>query len=108
MLEERERSIEAKFAHDEAVRFAVHARRNKLFGLWAARRRRQSGLAAHRYALSLVTDLDLQREEALLRKVANDLTAAGTPTSDQEIATALQTATACAVAILDRHGSSAN
>ena len=108
MLEERERSIEAKFAHDEAVRFAVHARRNKLFGLWAAQRCRQGGLAAHRYALSLVTDLGLHREEALLRKVANNLAAAGTPASDQEIAKALQTATAQAVAIVVGRASPAN
>ena len=100
MLEGRERSIEAKFAHDEALRFAVQARRNKLFGLWAARRRRQSGLAAHSYALELVADLDLHHEDALLRRVADDLIAAGTPAPDQEIAAALRTATARAVAIV--------
>ncbi len=33
---EREQSIEAKFAHDENLRFKATARRNKLLGQWAA------------------------------------------------------------------------
>jgi len=107
MLEERERSIEAKFAHDESVRFAVQARRAKLFGLWAAHRRQQSGLAAHDYALGLVTDLDLHGDEALLHRVGTDLIAAGSPVPVQELATALQMATARAVKIVIGRGAPA-
>jgi len=106
MLEERERAIEAKFAHDESVRFAVQARRAKLFGLWAAHRRQQSGLAAHHYALGLVTDLGLRQDDALLHRVTTDLIAAGTPISDQEIAAALRMATVRAVAIVIGRGAS--
>lgn len=36
-FEERERGFEAKFVHDEAVRFRLVARRDKLFADWAAR-----------------------------------------------------------------------
>ena len=36
MFPERERAFEAKFAHDEEVRFLVGARRDRLFAEWAA------------------------------------------------------------------------
>lgn len=35
-LHEREQSYEAKFAHDEELRFRIKARRDKLFARWAA------------------------------------------------------------------------
>ena len=35
-FEEREQAFEAKFAHDEEMRFLIAARRDKLFGKWAA------------------------------------------------------------------------
>jgi hypothetical protein len=35
-FQDRERAFEAKFAHDEAFRFLVAARRDKLFAHWAA------------------------------------------------------------------------
>jgi len=33
---EREQSIEARFAHDEELRFRIKARRDKMFARWAA------------------------------------------------------------------------
>ena len=36
MFPERERAFEAKFAHDEELRFLVGARRDRLFAEWAA------------------------------------------------------------------------
>jgi hypothetical protein len=35
-MQDREQGFEAKFAHDEAVRFLTRARRDKLFAHWAA------------------------------------------------------------------------
>jgi hypothetical protein len=35
MFDARERAFEAKFAHDEEVRFRVTARRDRLFAQWA-------------------------------------------------------------------------
>lgn len=35
-LAEREAQFEAKFAHDEELRFKMRCRRDKLFGLWLA------------------------------------------------------------------------
>ena len=35
-MREREQGFEAKFVHDEEMRFRARARRDKLFALWAA------------------------------------------------------------------------
>lgn len=37
-FQDREQAFEAKFAHDEELRFLVGARRDKLFARWAAER----------------------------------------------------------------------
>ncbi len=42
-FEDRENAFEAKFAHDEAFRFRVAARRDKLFAHWAAEQLELSG-----------------------------------------------------------------
>ena len=107
MFEERERSFEAKFQHDQALRFRVHARRNKLFGLWVARKLQRTGAEAHRYALDLVTDLDLQRDEALVAKVAGDLRRGGNALPDGEIAKALIAAANQATTIVLGRGAKA-
>ena len=41
-FDDRKNAFEKKFAHDEELRFKAMARRNKLFGLWAAGRLGQS------------------------------------------------------------------
>ena len=35
-MRDREQAFEAKFAHDEELRFKIRARRDKLFARWAA------------------------------------------------------------------------
>jgi hypothetical protein len=53
-FDEREKEFEARFKHDEEFRFKVTARRNHLFGLWAAERIGLSGAAAEAYAQEVV------------------------------------------------------
>ena len=43
---DRKDAFESKFARDEELRFKAMARRNKLFGLWAANQLGQSGSEA--------------------------------------------------------------
>ena len=63
-FDERERSYEAKFAHDADLRFKAEARRNRLLGEWAAGLLGLSGDDAKRYALTVVTsDFDHPGEE---------------------------------------------
>ena len=53
-FEDRKKTHEDKWAHDEALRFKIGARRNKLLGLWAAAEMGITGAAAEEYAKSVV------------------------------------------------------
>jgi hypothetical protein len=75
---DRKDAFESKFAHDEELRFKAMARRNKLFGLWAAAQLSQSGPEADRYARGVVqASLTGAGDEPVLRKVRTDLEAGG-------------------------------
>jgi ATPase inhibitor subunit zeta len=50
---DRKDAFESRFAHDAELRFKAMARRNKLFGLWAANQLGQSGAEAETYAKSV-------------------------------------------------------
>ena len=77
-MNDRERGFEAKFAHDEDARFRVTARRNRLFGVWAAERMGLTAAESDAYAVSVVqADFEEAGDDDVLRKVAADLTAAG-------------------------------
>ena len=83
---DRKDAFESKFAHDEELRFKAMARRNKLFGLWAATQLGQSGPEADTYAKSVVVaDFEEAGDEDVLRKVRKDLDAAGKSVSDGEL-----------------------
>jgi len=49
-FDKRQEGFEKKFAHDEELRFKASARRNKLFGLWAAEKLGKTGTEAETYA----------------------------------------------------------
>lgn len=74
-FDDREQAFEAKFAHDEEMRFRAEARRNKMLGLWAADLLGHTGAAAERYAADVVSaDLKEVGHEDVVRKIAADLT----------------------------------
>ena len=84
-FDKREQGFEAKFVHDEELRFKAMARCNKMVGLWAAGLLGLSGDAASAYSNGLVTAyLESQAIESTLRKVTTDLAAKGI--SEQQIA----------------------
>lgn len=73
-FDERETAFEAKFAHDEELKFKAEARRNKLLGLWAADLMGKSGSDASDYAIEVVkSDFEEPGDEDVYRKVAGDL-----------------------------------
>ena len=83
---DRKDAFESKFAHDEQLRFKAMARRNKLFGLWAAGQLGQSGAEADTYAKSVVaTDFEEAGDDDVLRKVRKDLEAGGRTVSDADL-----------------------
>jgi hypothetical protein len=83
-FDKREQGFEAKFVHDEELRFKAMARCNKMVGLWAAGLLGLSGDAANAYSNELVTAyLESQAIESTLRKVTTDLAPKGI--SEQQI-----------------------
>lgn len=85
-FDNRRDSFEKKFAHDEDLRFKAMARRNKLFGLWAAELLGRSGPEADAYAKTVVmSDFEEAGDDDVLRKVRGDLDAAGKNVSDADL-----------------------
>lgn len=88
-FDKREQGFEAKFIHDEELRFKAMARCNKMLGNWAAARLGLAGDAATAYANELVTaNLENQSSDDTLRKVSKDLAPEGI--SEQQVAQRMQ------------------
>jgi hypothetical protein len=82
----REKGFEAKWAHNEEMRFKVYARRNKLLGVWAAGEMGLSGAAVDAYAKEVVAaDFEKPGEEDVFEKVRRDFDAKGVAASDHAI-----------------------
>ena len=74
---DREKAFEAKYAHDEELRFKVEARRDKLLGLWLAEKMGKTGGDAEDYAKEVViSDLQEAGDEDVIAKVMADIEAA--------------------------------
>lgn len=85
-LEDRGKDFEARFAHDETTRFKVVSRRNKLLGLWAAKKLGKSGDEAEQYARSVVAaDFTSPGDDDVVEKIRADFEAAGIPAADADI-----------------------
>ena len=77
-LNERRKDFEDKFAHDEALRFRVEARRNKKIGLWVADAMGKVGDEADSYAKTVVlADLKEAGGEDVIRKLRADVANVG-------------------------------
>ena len=82
-FEKREKSFEAKWAHDEELRFKTFARRNKLLGIWAAGEMGITGAAADAYAKEVIAaDFEKPGEEDVFGKVRHDFDTKGVAVSD--------------------------
>ena len=85
-FDEREKGFEKKFALDQEQEFRAHARRDKLFGLWAAGKLGMSGAEADAYAKSIVVeDLKEAGDGDVLRKVTADFSAKGVKSDTSEL-----------------------
>lgn len=90
-FDDRERAEEAKFARDEEMLFRIHARRNRLLGLWAAERMNLSPEEAEAYAKGVVqADFEEAGDEDVVRKLLGDLVSANVDTSEAEVREALE------------------
>ena len=83
---DRERGQEEKFAREQDQEFRVHARRDKMLGLWVAE---QMGLAddeANAYAMTLVkADLREPGDDDVVQQALADLVEKGLSVSEEEI-----------------------
>ncbi|HAM46197.1 MAG TPA: DUF1476 domain-containing protein [Alphaproteobacteria bacterium] len=85
-FDDREKSFENKFAHDQELEFKANARRNKLLGLWAAEKLGLSGDAAQAYAKEVIkSDFEEAGDDDVFRKLKGDFEAKGVDLSDHQI-----------------------
>jgi len=85
-FDDREKGYEKKFALDQEQLFRAHARRDKLFGLWAAGRMGLGGEAAEAYAKSVVSeDIAHPGDTAIAAKVGSDFAAKGIKIAEQDL-----------------------
>ena len=85
-LDNRQKGFEAKFAHDEELRFKASARRNKLLGQWVAEQLGLQGDDADNYAKSVIkADLEEPGEDDVFRKVRKDLDDGSITLSDEDL-----------------------
>ncbi len=73
-FDEREKSFEKKFAHDEELQFKVSARRNKYLGQWASQILGYNADQEKDYIQSVIkADFEEAGDEDVFRKVKTDL-----------------------------------
>ena len=88
---DRQKGEEARHAMKEELRFKATARRNKLFGLWAAEQLGLRDAAAADYAKDVVvSDFQAPGEEDVFVKVWTDLQAKGVKLSEHQVRREMQ------------------
>lgn len=85
-FDDREKSFEKKFAHDQELKFKAEARRNKLLGEWAAAKLGLTGPAVDDYVRAVrKADLAEKGDEDLFRKLRKDFDDKGVKVTDAEV-----------------------
>jgi hypothetical protein len=104
-FDKREEGFEQQFVHDEELKFKATARRNKLFGLWAAEKLGLTGADAEAYAKAfVVADLESTGDHDLFGRVRKDFDAKGVTLSDHQIRRTMDELMARAVAQIKASG----
>lgn len=90
-LHDREQAFEAKFAHDEELRFLVAARRDKLFAAWVAHTLHLSDAATAALVAAILHIPDLHNHnEILVTRIAEVFAAQGHAVERSALADALE------------------
>jgi hypothetical protein len=89
-FQDREQGFEAKFAHDEELRFLAVARRDKLFARWAANKMRLAEDATDALVKDVLAIPDgSAHDKAVLRHIEKVLSELGAVVSEAGLAAAL-------------------
>ena len=93
---ERKKRFEAEFKRNQELRFRVTARRNRLFGLWAAARPGlPAGEEAETYAKTVVAaDFEAPGDNDVINKVLADLEEKSIAATEAELRTEIERAAA--------------
>ena len=84
MLEDRENAFEARYAHDQELRFKLVAKRNKMLAIWAGGILGKEGDEMEAYVLEVIrSDFEEAGDDDVMRKVAGDL--ASTKVSESDV-----------------------
>lgn len=84
-FDSREKAFETTFVRDEELKFRSTVRRNKLYGLWAARKMHMGERDAADYARAVVfADLERADGRDAVARILADLAQAGVMVPDDE------------------------
>jgi hypothetical protein len=87
-MDDREKGLEGRYAHDQELEFKATVRRNKMLGLWVAEQLGKTGDDAEAYAKEVIkSDFEEAGHEDVYRKVKGDLDAAGVDVSEHTVRT---------------------
>ena len=104
-FDEREKSFEKKFAHDQDLKFKAESRRNKMVAEWAAGKLGLTGPAVDDYVKAVrKADLAEKGDDDVIRKVAKDLADKGVSMSDADLRKRMQDFLAAAVEQIEASG----
>ena len=86
-FDDRGKAFEAEFKRNQELQFRVTARRNRLFGLWAAEKLGiADGDAAESYARAVIdADFEKPGDGDVIEKVRGDLAAKGIEMSEAQL-----------------------
>lgn len=86
LFDEREKTFETKFVHDQELRFRAIARRDKLLGSWAAGQLGLAGQEADAYAERLISlSVTLPKDDDLIARLLSEFKAKGVQQSEHQI-----------------------
>ena len=77
-FDDREKAFESMYARDQEMQFKIVARRNRLLGMWAAKKMGLTEAEAEAYAKEVIrSDFEEAGDHDVVRKLLGDLTSAG-------------------------------
>jgi hypothetical protein len=90
-FDDRERTEETRFKHDQELTFKARNRGNRMFGMWVAEQLGLTGEAADSYAKDVVVaDFESPGDDDIFDKVRADLSAKSVEVSDHLLKKHLQ------------------
>ena len=90
-FDDREKAFENMYARDQELQFKIIARRNRLLGMWAAKKMGLTEVEADAYARNVIrADFEEGGDDDVVRKLLGDLTSAGVDIDETRIREALE------------------